>query len=343
MTPALGKVLVIGADGFVGDAVMRALQQAPSCHPVAGTRRAQARADGLEHRRCDATDQASLDAALAGIDAVVFCVLASGTAMVEATRMLCRAATQRRVRRVVLMSSMAVYGAAEGLVDEAAPLAGAELGAYGAAKVACERLAETCIADGGAISVLRPGIVYGPGGEQWIGRFGRLLRAGRIGDLGALGDGICNLVHKEDVAAASLAALAAPGAAGQAFNLADGADATWNDFIAELGCLIGVPVIRRLSRRRLRFEARVAAPPLQVLKLARARIAKGAPGWLDPIPPSLLAAWAQRIRLDCRKAEAVLDMKWTPRARGLAQSAEWFLGKAAPARRGLPLGRELPT
>ena len=339
----MGKVLVIGADGFVGNAVLRALQDAPALVPVAGTRRASGRTDGVEDRVCDATDRQSLHAALAGIDSAVCCMLASGQEMVAATRLLCEAAAQQRVRRVVLMSSMSVYGAAEGLVDEAAPLTGAELGAYGAAKVACERIAATAVAEGGPICVLRPGIVYGPGGDQWIGRFGRLLRAGRIGDLGALGDGLCNLVHKDDVAAAALAALSAPGAMGQAFNLSDDTDATWNDFISELGCLIGVGTIRRIPSRRLRLEARLAAPPLQLLKLAQARFAKRSATLLDPIPPSLLALWQQRIRLDRRRAEAALGMAWTPRAQGLAASAEWFLGKRAMARRSLKLGRELPT
>ena len=338
----MDKVLVIGAHGFIGDAVARALQASASFQAVAGIRRPRANAD-MEQRICDATDWTSLQSALTGIDLAVCCVLGSGKDMIQATRLLCEAAAQGKVRRVVLMSSMAVYGSAKGWVDEAFPLTGAELGAYGAAKVECERIAQVVMAHGGPVCVLRPGIVYGPGGDQWIGRFGRLLRAGRIGDLGAMGDGIANLVHKDDVAAAAVAALAAPAAAGQAFNLSDDSDGTWNDFITEFGCLIGTPRIKRISSRRLGIEARLIAPPLQILKLAQARLAKGAPAMFDPIPPSLVGLWGQRIRLDHRKADALLDMKWTSRITGVTESANWFLAKQPTARRGLRLGQELRT
>ncbi len=335
------KVLVIGANGFVGNAVINALRASTSFQPVAGTRRSNGAIGGIEHRLCDATNRKSLERALEGVDSVVCCMLGTGTQMIEATQLLCETASQGKARQIVLMSSMSVYGSAEGWVDEGAPLAGGELGAYGAAKMECERIAADFIASGSCISILRPGIVYGPGGDQWIGRFGRLLRAGRVGDLGALGDGICNLVYKDDVGAAAVAALSSADAVGQAFNLSDGDYGTWNDFLIELGCLIGLPYVRRISPRRIRVEARLAAPPLQVLQLAQKRTLKNVPIRLDPIPPSLVALWGQRMRLSQKKADRVLGVNWTARARGLALSAEWLLADHRTASRSRVTPREL--
>ena len=187
------------------------------------------------------------------------------------------------------------------------------------------------IADGGGATILRPGIVYGPGGQQWIGRIGRLLRAGRLGDLGAPGDGFCNLIYADDVGTAAIAALTKPAAAGEAFNLAEPDPPTWNDFIVDLGCAIAVPHVRRIPRRRLRIEAKLLAPPLQVGKILAGRLGLR-PGTLpDPIPPSLLHAFQHRIRLDHRKADALLGFPRTPRMAALAASADWFLGREAPA------------
>lgn len=331
----MDKVLVIGASGFVGSAVVAALSRSAAYTPVAATRGSKPQAGGIEYRVCDATNRDALDRALAGVTVAVSCLLGAPQAMIESTRLLCEAATRRSLRRVVLMSSMSVYGAAEGHVDETASLAGGDLGPYGAAKTECERIAARFIAEGAPITILRPGIVYGPGGDQWIGRFARLLRRGRIGDLGALGDGICNLIYKDDVGAAVIAVLRTP--PGEAFNLSDGEFGTWNDFIIQLGCLTGVPHIRRLSARRIHIETHLAAPPLQLLKLAQSRLLKKTP-WLDPIPASLVALWGQRLHLDSRKAERLLGLKWTPRVRGLLRSAEWVVGRSDPA----PLRHAVP-
>ncbi len=203
-----GRVLVLGGGGFVGRAVMAALGD----NAVAASRRP---VPGMAHVLCDAADRASLAAACAGASAVVNAAAGSPASMLRATENLCAVAGQGG-QPIVHLSSMAVYGAAEGLVREDARLDGAS-SAYAAGKIACEAALRRFETSGGAVSILRPGIVYGPGDQQWIGRLCRLLRAGRLGDLGAAGDGFCNLVHVRDVAAACLACLHAPGGT---FNLA---------------------------------------------------------------------------------------------------------------------------
>ena len=317
-------VLVIGANGFIGQSVARAIQAQPGLRAIAGVRQVDPGRHGCEQRLCDATERGSLHDALQGVDAVVCCVLARGRDMVAATRLLCEAASARPgLHRLVLLSSMAVYGDVEGTVTESAALGASGSGGYAGAKAECERIAQHFIARGVPITILRPGIVYGPGGQQWVGRFARMLRAGRLGDLGAHGDGICNLVHKDDVAAAALAAIHKPAAAGRAFNLADGEDGTWNEYFVSLGCLIDVPRIRRITFRRLRIEAWLAAPLIEAVSLAVPGARRGFVP--DRLSPSALRLFAQRIRLSQRAATEVLGLAWTPRRHGVAASADWFL------------------
>jgi nucleoside-diphosphate-sugar epimerase len=322
------RVLVHGAGGFVGGAIMRALARAPGLTPVGCVRRRPANDAGLDWRLCDATDPRAMTDAAGTADFAVGAVLGNPSTMLAATRNLCRAARAAGHRRIVHISTMSVYGDAEGVVSEDAALDvtldSAHLGPYAAAKIACEAIIRDFIAGGGEAVILRPGIVYGPGGQQWVGRIGRLLAARRLGDLGVLGDGFCNLVYHDDVGQAVVAALSSPTAAGCAINLAATAPPTWNEWFVRLACAIGATPVRRITGRRLRIEQRLLAPPLQVAKLIAAKLMAGPRGWPpgalpEPMPPSLLKLWGQRILLDPGRA---LDS-------GLERAATWFREQAA--------------
>jgi len=319
------KVLVIGANGFVGDAIVRALAASPHFQPVAGVREKSARQDGIEERFCDATDPKGLETAMRGIPFAVSSVLGPGSTMVRVMRNLCALPLRMEVHGIVHISTMSVYGPATGLVDETTPLDGG-LGAYAAAKVEAERIARDFIELGGQVTILRPGIVYGAGGEQWVGRIGRWLRAGRVGDLGAAGDGFCNLIYRDDLGAAVVAALSTPTAVGQAFNLGEPDPITWNEYFIELGCATGARFVRRIPWRNLRMEEKLA-PPLQVAKLVASRVGVRVGVLPEPMPRSLLRLWRQEIRLDPHKADALLGFSRTSRVAGLAASAGWFLGR----------------
>ena len=309
---------MVGGGGFVGSAVMAALSAARLA-PVAAGRRAVA---GGRSRVCDAAEYASLAAACAGASAIVNAAAGQPAAMLRVTETVCRVAAEGGLP-VVHVSSMAVYGAAEGRVDETAALdAGGS--AYGAGKIACEARVRRFMAEGGTASILRPGIVYGPGDQQWIGRLCRLLRAGRLGDLGAAGDGFCNLIHAADVGGAAAACLGAPGGV---FNLGSRAPPRWNDVLVRLALAVGAVPVRRIGGRWLALERRVLAAPLQVAKLAGAR-AGLAPGRVaEPIPASLLALFGRQIRLDPAQADT-LGFARTDDWRGLDAAAAWFVEHA---------------
>jgi nucleoside-diphosphate-sugar epimerase len=327
------RVIVLGASGFLGRHVLAALAASGWAAPVAVSRNPYAaprtsllphgmRRDGdasdptgpvsTERLACNATRLADLLRVLAGADAVVNCTAGSPTDTVDVARALAQVPADCRI---VHVSSMAVYGAAAGRVDEASALPDG-LGGYAGAKVAAER----ALSGHPNHVVLRPGCIFGPGGEQWTLRIARLLRARRLGDLGAAGDGACNLAPLDDVAAAVLATLCRP-VSGVAFNIALPDPPSWNAFLVCFAIALGATPVARVPARQLRLEARLAVP-LHAAALALRRISPQAATRLpDALTPSLLALMRQDITLDHRRADRLLGFARTPLGTALAQAA----------------------
>jgi nucleoside-diphosphate-sugar epimerase len=275
----------------------------------------------VEYRPCDATNLVQLTSALEGATYAVNAVLGNPGTMLAVTRNLCDAARQVGLRRIVHISSMAVYGTVSGVIDETAELRPAS--SYARAKTECEAVVRAFASAGGEAVILRPGCVYGPGGEQWVGRICRWLRAGRIGLLGEMAEGYCNLTFNDDLAFAVLASLTLAEAGGCTFNIADPEPWTWNQYFLHLGREIGIRV-PNISRLRMSLETMLLAPPLQIAKLAGQRLGYRPRLLPEPIPPSLLPLWRQRMRLDCRQADDMLRVPRTPLQQGLLLSADWF-------------------
>ncbi|CAM3714035.1 NAD-dependent epimerase/dehydratase family protein [Isoptericola cucumis] len=161
------RVVVVGASGNVGTAVLRALAREPVVTSIVGVARRVPRADGsstvsfphdaAEWVRVDLTDTADavvrgLDEAFAGADAVVHLAWASpSTRSVEAQRRLnlggsrsvVDAVLRQHVRHLVFGSTSGVYspGPADGsAVDESWPARGVLTSTYSSHKVAVERM-----------------------------------------------------------------------------------------------------------------------------------------------------------------------------------------------------------
>ncbi len=327
------KILILGATGFVGQHLARTLAAgtwavrwaAGRCARVSGIDAA----GSVQTLRLDATDEAALLRALQGVDGVVNCIAGSATTMTTSTRVLVNAASRQQTPpRIVHLSSMAVYGPATGLIDESAPLSGVD--AYARAKITTEQL---CVPYARSV-ILRPGIVYGPGGPQWTARIARWLYARRLGDLGAAGDGCCNLLCVEDLVTAINQALRLNGVEGRTFNLAMSEPPTWNEYFVRFAQALGAVPVARLGRRRLKFESKILAPPLKIAQILSARAGLRSMRLPEAIPPSLLRLCQQDIRLDIHAAERGLQLSWTTLEAGLAAAAAWcrqHLGREAQA------------
>jgi 2-alkyl-3-oxoalkanoate reductase len=294
------RILVLGANGYVGRRVVAALAGTDWAEPVATSRRSDS---GV--RQVDAADAASLGAVFADIDGLVNCVAGAPATIVANARALRTVLEARTVPvPVVHFSSMAVYGSAVGHLDEQATLDATS--PYGLAKKEAEQL----LAPLPTVTRLRPGCIYGAGSPQWSIRIADLLRAQRLGDLGAAGDGCSNLVHIDDVVHAALAALRTPEAGGHAYNLAMTNAPRWNEYFVAYARALGATPVQRIGARRLKLETRVLAPALKLAEIAARKI--GVRNLPPPLPPSLARLWQQDIRLDSRRAEQTFGLAWTP-------------------------------
>jgi nucleoside-diphosphate-sugar epimerase len=196
-------VLVTGAAGFVGGWVTKALC-ARELDVRAGIRSA-ARPSRLpelpvDFVQCDISDASSLQAAMRGAQVVINCVRddASSDLTVEGTRRIISAAIANGVKRLIQMSSVAVYGNAVGTINEDTPPV-RTINRYAADKRAAEELCRTAASPDLTITVVRPSLVYGPSGEEWSARFIRGILSGDLKQLGAAGEGQANLLYARDL------------------------------------------------------------------------------------------------------------------------------------------------
>jgi nucleoside-diphosphate-sugar epimerase len=299
------RIVVLGAGGFIGRRVVQALDVHEGYQPVALTRHAQAasRASGAVPLTLDLSAPGAFREALAGAAGVVNCLAGSPQWIRSSAQALFDAAAAMvPAPHIVHLSSLAAYGSATGTVRESDPLR----------------------AQYGFVTTLRPGIVYGPGSPWWSDRIARLLVMGRLGDLGANGEGICNLVYVDDVAQAAVAALRSGAAARGPFNLSTPAPITWNHYFAHYAAALGVQPLRRISGRRLAVETRLLSPALKLLEvgLRRPSLARWNP--VPPLRPWLSELCARHIYMDVERAEQVLRLEWTPLETGVREAARWF-------------------
>ncbi len=321
------KILITGAGGFIGNAVARYFHSQPGLAIRGATRDGRFVAEGIAPCRLDVRDPAQLAAALDGIDAVIHCAVGDRATTVDGTRLLLQAARTARIRRVVHLSSVAVYGARTGVVDENAGLETQAGRSYAHWKVAAEAACREAAVAGVDVVVLRPAIVYGPGSSLWIVHPAQRLLSGRWRGLGEIGRGTCNAVHVDDVAAACLAALRAPTGTGNgaAFNIAGPETIDWTEWYARIAAALGCPALPDLSvaawRRRTQAARlfRVTARRLPRLgRLFGARI-------LAAPSASELTLFGLAATYPTQKAAAHLG--WRPRIgldEGLADSIAWL-------------------
>jgi nucleoside-diphosphate-sugar epimerase len=260
--------MVTGAGGFVGGTVIEALFFGGSYNIRAGIARWSSAPRiarlPITLTQCDILKPHEIAEAFAGTDYVIHCAVGDDNVSIDGTRNVLRAAANAGVRRVVHISSVAVYGGATGIIDEQTEAPEGTLTPYGAAKLAAESICR----EYDNVVIIRPTIIYGPFSARWIMLNGARLRSGRWKHLGVLGLGKCNLVHAHDVVQFALAALHKDEAVGQVFNINGPEIVTWNYYFEAFNQYLGMPPLIEQSNSRAKLMVRALAPVRDIGKYA---------------------------------------------------------------------------
>lgn len=247
-----GPVLVTGAGGFIGGHVVEILHLTGLAAVRAGVRTwagcARIGRFPVDIVPCDLLKPSVLDRALADVTSVVHCAVGPRTVICEGTRNLLEAALARGVKRVVHLSSTAVYGHATGVVDESRELRyiGDE---YADAKIDAENVCHEFSSRGLPVVVLRPPIVYGPYSKHWTVNIVRGLASGRLAPLRD-GTGKCNLLFVHDLVRAIVLALTSDGAVSEGLGLSSPSATSTTAFSLKAHALEPVRALGLYMRQR---------------------------------------------------------------------------------------------
>jgi 2-alkyl-3-oxoalkanoate reductase len=313
-TPAARRAVVTGAAGFLGRAFATALREqgwhvtGVDVQPGPGVRAGDVtRPDGF----ADALDGAALVVHTAARVAEHGRPEAFRRTNVDGTVALLRAAEAAGVRRFLHLSSIVVLGrdfpdgAGE---DEPVRPTG---NPYTDTKIAAEHAALRVAASGRlAVTVVRPGDVYGPGSVPWTLRPVQMLRAGQLALLDG-GRGVLSPVYVDDVVAGALAAAGSDAGVGEVFHLTGGVGVGTAEFFGHYA---------RLTGRRLRSVpaplVRAALRPLDLVERA---------GRTPPLSSRTLEYLTHPGTYSIAKAERLLG--WTPAVDlddGMRRTAAWL-------------------
>lgn len=324
------KILLTGATGFLGRRI--AAELAPRHELRLLVRRGSSRErfpEGVEFAEGDVTDRASLVRAAAGRDTVIH-----GAALVKILapredfdrvnvggldNVLAAAEAAGTVERLVYVSSFMALGptesAAGGTLDESADVRDrAWINDYERTKALADRRARLAIEEGAPVTIVYPGVIYGPGElteGNIVVRHVLDLAHRRLPALLGRPERRWNYVFVDDVARGVALALER-GRPGGRYVLG-GENVTLEEFYAQVERLTGVPV----PKRRLPDGVARAAGAVQK---AWARLRGGTP----QLTPDLVEVYRHDWAYSSARAQAELGYRPRPLAEGLAATVEWL-------------------
>lgn len=345
--PEKSTTLVTGAGGFIGGRVVEAMLELGHKEVVAGLRRWSTAARigryPIDPVQCDLMQPAQISEVLEGVDSVVHCAVGNATVTVEGTRNLLQAALERGVRRVVHVSTIDVYGRADGTVSESHPYV--ETGReYGDSKIQAEEVCQEFVNKGLDVVILRPTIVYGPFSDLWTVEPAERLASGNWLLPREACLGTCNLVYVDDLVRAILLALdAPPTVSGRAYNVNGPDNVTWQEYIEALNSELELPSIEppaaASSRTRTKLVAPVRAlvkstfsqfeaPIMSVYQKSRAarRLMKWVQSTLRKVPSQAeYDLYGRQVAFPTERARDELGYRpLVPMAEGVSTSVQWL-------------------
>ena len=316
----VNKVLITGANGFIGNTLMRYYKQQGTA--VIGV---DLHGNGDDIIQGDIANPDTISHLLEQCDVIVHTAALVSNAMkdsdmwrvnVLATRNLIAAAKHHKVRRFVQISSIVAYGnTAQGELDEDYPVH-ADGGSYVLTKLASEHAVLAAQASGGIeVVILRPGDVYGPGSRPWIIAPLEAIAKNQF-MLPAKGEGFFRPIYVDDLIRGIDLAVRHPEAAGEIFNLSCEGYITTKEYFASHYQWLGKKGPMLVSTKVALAVSAIASKVADLM------------GNLNEASPATVAQLATKSWFSIKKAERILG--WKPEIsfeEGIKRSHQWAKDK----------------
>lgn len=254
------KVLVTGATGFLGQHLVAALRRS-GVEVVALVRDKSRVSRTLEQQATLISghlgDRDAIAAAMQGVDVVYHCAATTANNVpwemhyqtnVLGSKLVFEEALKANVHRVVYASSVVIYGLDQPVntqfIDESTPYAqnSDRWAYYLRSKLEADKLAFKLYHEAGLpITVLRLGILYGPGGNRSIGR--GLGQFGSVRLLIGSGNNRMPYTYIDNAVDCLLLAAITPEAVGQAYNVVDEPQVSVRDSVFQSNEVTGEKVV----------------------------------------------------------------------------------------------------
>ena len=209
----------------------------------------------------DVLDKTSIEDAMEGCDTVLHCAYGNTNDSFlnnrineEGTTNICEIASNKGIKRLIYISSVAVYGPnPPSLVNEETPTVFSD-DEYSNSKIRAERICFDFLNRGLSLIIIRPSIVFGPFSPIWtIGVIQRILVGGWENVKGM--EGLCNPVYIDDLVDSLFLSINVDRAIGQIFIISGERPITWNQYFSAYMKLTGLPTPREISETKRRLKA----------------------------------------------------------------------------------------
>lgn len=323
------NIAITGGSGFLGSEIVRSL--IAQKHSV----RALCRSNVAEHClrslgacpiRGDLNRRDSLTALVRSGDIVIHAaarvqLAGSWTAfrrdIVDGTRRLLEAVLPMRPAQFVYLSSGGVYAAQSARCVYCAdhtPAVPARYNFYGRAKRQAEELVQhACDQAGCAWTILRLGVLYGPGGRTVVRTVGRLLERHCLVLVGDGRNRIATL-YVGDAARAVIAACGCERAHGKTYDVASDEHVTQRMLLDALADMLGLPHAGRRARRSIAIVAATIAEAVSP-----------ALGCTPPFTRTMVDLMSSDQTFDCTRIRE--ELGWRAQASfadGMQRMSQWY-------------------
>ncbi len=318
------RILITGGTGFLGSAVAQHLAARGAQIAVlvrSPEKAAAAQAAGFSAARGDITNRESVRHAVDNATYVIHCAASFGKpddqrdVNINGTRILAEECAFAGVRQLVHISSIAVYGfARRGIVDETTPPAP---GAYSYARTKLggeNAIREVAMHTGLNTTIIRPGMIYGPGSSNWTLELFRYARRKPIffpGD----GSGSAHPIYIDDVVSAIARVTGDESLNGAIFNISADPAPTWREWLLAYANLAG-------------HQSWVSVPPVVARTGAGLLMSFAGRTSLIRDLPELVDQFMEKVTYSTAKARR--ELGWSPQvslAEGVERCAPWLREK----------------